>query len=60
MLGHASATMTLDLYGHLYADRLDEVADRMDAARKANRTRQAENSADYLRTTDADNVLRLF
>ncbi|MGN6607171.1 MAG: tyrosine-type recombinase/integrase [Jatrophihabitans sp.] len=35
MLGHASATMTLDLYGHLYADRLDEVADRMDAARAA-------------------------
>jgi hypothetical protein len=31
MLGHASATMTLDLYGHLYGDRLDEVADRMDA-----------------------------
>ena len=37
MLGHASATMTLDLYGHLYADRLDEVADRMDAARRASR-----------------------
>lgn len=37
MSGHASATMTLDLYGHLYADRLDEVADRMDAARAARR-----------------------
>jgi integrase len=35
MLGHASATMTLDLYGHLYGDRLDEVADRMDALRTA-------------------------
>ena len=23
MLGHKSATMTLDLYGHLFADRLD-------------------------------------
>ena len=32
MLGHASATMTLDLYGHLFGDRLDEVADAMDAA----------------------------
>jgi integrase len=60
MLGHASATMTLDLYGHLYADRLDEVADRMDAAREANRARPAENSADYLRTRDDDKVRRLF
>ena len=45
MLGHASATMTLDLYGHLYGDRLDEVADRMDALRTARRT-----PADSLRT----------
>jgi len=35
MLGHKSATMTLDLYGHLFADRLDVVADAMDAARGA-------------------------
>lgn len=27
MLGHKSATMTLDLYGHLFGDQLDEVAD---------------------------------
>jgi integrase len=33
MLGHKSATMTLDLYGHLFPDRLDEVADALDAAR---------------------------
>ncbi|WP_407942035.1 hypothetical protein [Nocardiopsis codii] len=33
MLGHATATMTLDRYGHLFPDRLDEVADAMDAAR---------------------------
>lgn len=45
MLGHASATMTLDLYGHLYGDRLDEVADRMDQLRTARGL-----SADYLRT----------
>jgi integrase len=32
MLGHKSATMTLDQYGHLFDDRLDEVADRLDAA----------------------------
>ena len=35
MLGHKSATMTLDLYGHLFADRLDTVADALDAARHA-------------------------
>lgn len=33
MLGHKSATMTLDLYGHLFEHRLDEVAAAMDAAR---------------------------
>lgn len=33
MLGHASATMTLDLYGHLFDDRLDEVAQAMNVAR---------------------------
>jgi integrase len=33
MLGHASAAMTLDLYGHLFGDELDAVADRLDAAR---------------------------
>lgn len=32
MLGHKSATMTLDLYSHLFPDRLDDIADRMDAA----------------------------
>lgn len=30
MLGHASATMTLDTYGHLFEDRLDEVGSAMD------------------------------
>lgn len=35
MLGHKSATMTLDLYGHLFPDQLDEVADRMDAAARS-------------------------
>jgi integrase len=33
MLGHKSATMTLDLYGHLFEHRLDEVATATDAAR---------------------------
>ena len=35
MLGHSSATMTLDTYGHLFEDRLDEVGDAMDRARDA-------------------------
>jgi integrase len=42
MLGHKSATMTLDLYGHLFADQLDDVADRMDAGARA--------AADQMRT----------
>lgn len=33
MLGHATATQTLDTYGHLWPDRLDEVAAAMEAAR---------------------------
>lgn len=32
MLGHASATVTLDRYGHLYGDQLDDLADRLDRA----------------------------
>lgn len=37
MLGHKTATMTLDTYGHLWPDDLDQVADRMDAARRRSR-----------------------
>ena len=37
MLGHASATMTLDTYGHLFEDRLDEVGDALDRAHTAAR-----------------------
>ncbi len=35
MLGHKSAAMTLDVYGHLFPDRLDEVANALDAGRAA-------------------------
>jgi integrase len=35
MLGHKSATMTLDLYGHLFENRLDEVAQRLDSAARS-------------------------
>jgi integrase len=37
MLGHASATMTLDLYGHLFGDELDDVAARVDVAARTAR-----------------------
>jgi integrase len=40
MLGHASATMTLDVYGHLFPDRLDEVADALDRQRTASERKQ--------------------
>ena len=32
MLGHSSAAMTLDRYGHLFPDELDAVAERLDEA----------------------------
>lgn len=47
MLGHASAAMTLDRYGHLFGDELDAVADRMAAAR-----------ADWMRTEGPQAPLR--
>lgn len=46
MLGHASATMTLDVYAGLFGDDLDTVADLLDeGARRA--------AADSLRTREA-------
>lgn len=42
MLGHAKASMTLDVYADLFDDDLDHVADRLDAAIQA--------TADALRT----------
>jgi integrase len=35
MLGHRSATQTLDRYGHLYPSDLDALADRLDRAHAA-------------------------
>lgn len=40
MLGHKSAIMTLDLYGHLFRDQLDTVADAMESARMATLTKK--------------------
>jgi len=53
MLDHKSATMTLDLYGHLFADQLDEVAHAMDAARMS-----AHDHADFL-LTNSPNIYPL-
>ena len=47
MLGHASAAMTLDVYAGLFADDLDAVAERLDAAVTQ---RRADSVADFLRT----------
>jgi hypothetical protein len=46
MLGHASATMTLDRYADLFDDDLDDVAVRLDTLRAASRG----PVADYLRS----------
>jgi len=32
IMGHASITTTLDLYGHLYPGDMDRYADRLDSA----------------------------
>lgn len=53
MLGHASASMTLDVYAGLFGDDLDAVAHRLDEA-------VAARAADYLRTgTDDGTVVDL-
>jgi integrase len=45
LLGHKTATLTLDRYGHLFPDDLGRIADAFDAA--------AETTADALRTATA-------
>ncbi|MGW5311609.1 tyrosine-type recombinase/integrase [Nocardia thailandica] len=45
MLGHKTATLTLDLYGHLFDEDLDPVAEALDARARA--------TADLLRTEHA-------
>jgi integrase len=44
MLGHRSATQTLDQYGHLFADRLNELGDAVDLARRRARARADKES----------------
>jgi integrase len=51
MLGHKSAAMTLDRYGHLFGDELDAVAARIDRA--------ARESAEFSRTKGDGEVIAL-
>jgi integrase len=50
LLGHKTATLTLDRYGHLFPDDLGRIADAFDTA--------AETAADALRTTPALRVIK--
>jgi integrase len=50
-LGHASATVTLDRYGHLFPDELQQLADRLQDA-------YAEAITDPARTKPAETMLR--
>lgn len=43
MVGHASAAMTLDVYGHLWDDQLDEVVGRVDDFLNSERTKPDKN-----------------
>ena len=49
MLGHTSAAMTLDIYGHLWDDELDALPAAMDAHMKAERQRFRDRAAPILR-----------
>jgi hypothetical protein len=50
-LGHASATVTLDRYGHLFPDELQQLAERLQAA-------YADATTDPARTEAAETMLR--
>jgi integrase len=52
MMGHASATMTWDLYGHLYDDDLDSVAERLDSVHAEFQRKSCGQSADSSRDED--------
>jgi integrase-like protein len=52
-LGHASITTTLDRYGHLFPDDMDQLADGLEA------TYQAARGADWMRTGSGSGVPKL-
>jgi hypothetical protein len=49
MLGHKSATLTLDRYGHLYGDELQGVADQLDLLHAAASEKRAQSVPTRLR-----------
>lgn len=51
-LGHSTATVTLDTYGHLFRNEMDSLAERLDRLR-------AEARADPVRTQGGSRVVRL-
>jgi integrase len=57
LLGHKTATLTLDRYGHLFPDDLDAVADAFDAA--AESTAYQLRTGQHLRASRADDKLPL-
>jgi site-specific recombinase XerD len=56
MLGHKSGMVTLDRYGHLYPDELEDLADRLDRAR---RKAQADLETGQRRGRDGATVLQI-
>jgi integrase len=58
MLGHKSAAMTLDVYGGLFGDELDAVADRLDAARAATNAANVRPSAAQAAVTVLPGIAR--
>ena len=52
-LGHATASITPDTYGHLFPSEMEALADRLELVRDAALTRLARPSADQQRTTAA-------
>lgn len=52
-MGHASITITLDLYGHLLPGALAEAADRLDAYLDTTGTVTGTTPANSLQTTDS-------
>jgi integrase len=58
MLGHKSATVTLDQYGHLFGDDLDTIADRLDSRAqevRGARTRRRRTGAEVVKLPTPDN-----
>ena len=54
ILGHASITTTLDLYGHLYPGEMDRYADRLNEAAGMSDAADAADDAAKMRPDDGE------